>query len=77
VVVLDEDARAEIEAVVAGAAREHGGLLEHAEARRGLAGVDDLGAGAGDRLGVALGERRDAGQPLHEVERRSARRRAR
>ena len=41
VVVLDQDARAEVEAMVRAAAGEHRRLLEHAEAGRGLARVDD------------------------------------
>ena len=42
VVVLDQDGVGEAGAVAGAAAGAHGRLLEHAQARRGLAGVEDL-----------------------------------
>ena len=44
-------------------------LLQGPQPRRRLAGVEDAGAGAGDRLDEAGGQRRDAGEVAEEVER--------
>ncbi len=49
VVVLDEDAVVEADAVVGAAAEANGPLVERAEARRGLARVEDRAAGAAPR----------------------------
>ncbi len=68
VVVLGEHGVGERRAMVVAAAVPHGLALEHAQAGRGLAGVDDAGARAGDRRDVARGEGRDAAHPLGEVE---------
>jgi hypothetical protein len=70
VVVLDQDAVVERHPMVAPAAAAHRVLLERPPAGRGLARVDDVGAGAAHRFDVAAGERGDARQPLHEVQRR-------
>ena len=55
VVVLDEDAVGEVEAMVGAAAAEDGVLVEGAEAGDGLAGVEYVGLGAGEFVGVAGG----------------------
>ena len=55
--------------MVAAAAGRDRGLLQRPQPRRRLAGVEDLGAGAGHRLDVARGQRRDAGEVAEEVER--------
>ena len=60
VVLLDQDRVVEADAMVAPAARGDRGLLEGAQARRRLPRVEDPGAGAGDRLRVARGQRRHA-----------------
>ena len=57
------------------AAGAHRLLLERAQARRGLARVEDARAGALDRLHVARRQRRDARQPAEEVERHALGRR--
>ena len=46
-------------------------FLERAQAGDGLAGVEQDRAGAGDRLDIAAGQGRDAGQVLDGVERRA------
>ena len=55
--------------MVGAAAGADGVLLERAQARRGLAGVEDARARALDRRDVAGGERGDPGQAAEEVER--------
>jgi hypothetical protein len=68
VVFLDQDAVVEADAVVGAAADAHRVFLRQAQAGQGLAGVDDLGAGAGHGLHVGGGHGGGAGQQLHEVE---------
>ena len=68
VVVLGEHLVEEAEAVVGGAACAHGEALELAEPGRGLARVEDRGAGAFDGIDEPARERGDAGQALEEVE---------
>src|SRR6266446_2624828 len=70
VVVLDQDAVEQGVPVVEAAPGAHCGLLQRAQAGRGLAGVEQPGPGPGERLDVPAGERRDAAQPLQEVQRR-------
>ena len=77
VVVLDHHAAIEPEPVIGAAAAHHGVLLQHAQAGRGLAGVDQPGARAGDFLDVLRGLGGDAGEMLHDVERGALRRSAR
>src|SRR5207248_4190336 len=69
VVLLDEDRVVQSGPVVGAAARCDRALLELAQARRRLARVEDLRAGALDSADEARGERRDAGEPAEEVER--------
>ena len=69
VVVLDQRRVAERHPVVDAAAAAHGVLLERPQARGGLAGVADRGAGAGDGVDPVPGQRRDAGQVADQVER--------
>ena len=69
VVLLDQDRVVEAHAVVAPAARRDRGLLQLAQPRRRLAGVEDAGAGPGDRLDEARGEGGDAREVAEEVER--------
>ena len=68
VVVLDQHAVVEPEAVVARAAGRDRVLLKHAQARRSLARVNDLRVRALDGLDEAARERRDAGEALHQVQ---------
>ena len=56
--------------VIGPAARADGVFFQRAEAGRGLPRVEDLHVAARDRLDAAAGQRRDAAQPLDEVERR-------
>ena len=69
VVVLHERGVRQRHAVVDAAAAAHGVLLEHPQARRGLAGVAHLGAGALERVGPLRGRGRDAGEVAEQVER--------
>ena len=69
VVLLDQDRVVEADAVVAPAAGGDRRLLQRPQARRRLAGVEDAGAGAGDRLDEAGGQGGDAGEVAEEVER--------
>ena len=68
VVVLDQDGGVEPGAMVGAAAAAHGVLLEDAQRRRGLAGIEDGDAARG-RVDEARGQRGDARQPLQEVQR--------
>src|SRR6266536_1229485 len=70
VVVLDEDAVAEREAVVRPAAGAHGVLLQPPPAGRRLARVEEPRPAAprGERVGAAARQRRDTREPLQEVE---------
>ena len=56
-VVLDQHRVVEAEAVIGAAAKTHRLLFQGAQAGRGLAGADDLGLGAFDRVGQAPGSR--------------------
>ena len=69
VVVLDQDAVVQAEAMVRAAAAAHGELLQRAQARRRLARVEDRRAGAGDGVDVPARQRRDTGQPPEQVQR--------
>ena len=74
VVVLDENGVEEAEAVVDAAAQGDGVFVQRAKTRDGLAGVEDGGAGSGDRVDECAGERGDAAEALEEVEGRCVRR---
>ena len=67
----DQDAVVEADTVVDSAARQHRVLLCQTQAGQGLAGVDNAGFGAGDRIDIASRHRRGAGQKLEEIERRA------
>ena len=71
VVLLDQDRVVEADPVVAPAAGGDRRLLESAQARGRLTGVENRGAGAGDRLDVARRERGDPREVTEEVERRA------
>ena len=60
VIVFDEDAVLQIEAVIDAAAAADGVFIEHAEAGDGFAGVEDLGFCAGDGFDELVGEGGDA-----------------
>ena len=68
VVVLDQDRVEEADAMVRRAAGADGVLLQHAQRRRRLAGVEDRDAAAG-RVDEPARPRRDAGEPLQKIER--------
>ncbi len=68
VVVLDQDGRAQVGAVVRPAAAGDGRLVQLAQARGRLARVQDLDARSGDRRHITAGRGRDPGQPLQQVE---------
>ena len=69
VVLFDEHHVVKTHAVIAAAAAPHGILLRRAQAREGLAGVEDRAAGAGDRGGEAARLGGGRGEELQEVER--------
>ena len=73
VVVLDEHEVEEANAVVRAAAAVHSVFLEAPPAGRGLAGVEDFGLCAFHLLDELRGERGDAGETLHEVQRHTFR----
>jgi hypothetical protein len=70
VVVLDQNSVVESEAVVGASTRTDGVLLQGAHQRCGLASVED-GDVTGGRIDELSRERRDAGEPLNEIERRA------
>jgi hypothetical protein len=71
VVLLDQDRVVEPEPVVGAATGGDGGLLEAPKPWRGLAGVEDAHAGAGDRLHESGGLGGDAREVPEEVQRRA------
>ena len=71
VVVLDEEAAGEAGAVIRAAAAAHGVPLEGAQGGRRLPRVEKDGLRALQRVDVRAGHRRDAGEPLDEVEGRA------
>ena len=68
VVVLDQDRRGQIGAVVRAPAAGDRELVQAAQAGRGLAGIEDLDAGSGDSGHVSAGGRGDPGHALQEVD---------
>ena len=68
VVLFDEDAVEQADAVVAPAAAAHGVLLREPQPRNGLARVEERAACAGELLDVAARRGRRGGQRLQEVE---------
>ena len=70
-IVLDEDAVAETQAMIVSAAAAHRVFLQHAPARRRLAGVENLHRQIGDERRVAPRLRGDAAEPLKEIQRRA------
>ncbi len=73
VIVLDQHAVGEVEAMVLAAADADGVLLEDAETRRRLARVDEAGGETAEPLGKRGRHRRDAAQALEEVQGRALR----
>src|SRR5437868_2272231 len=71
VVVFDEHAIIQPEAVVEAAADRHRVLFKSAQSGRRLARVNDLCASAFDGVNITFCKRRDTGQPLQKVERRA------
>ena len=70
-IVLDQQAVVEPHAVVLRSAHPRRIFLEQAQARDGLARVEQRCAGAGDRVDIAAGQRGDAREMLESVERRA------
>ena len=70
-VFLDQDRIVETHAVIAASAAAHRVLLRRAQARNGLAGVEQGDGQAGDALAVALCGGCRARQCLQEIERRA------
>ena len=68
VVVLHQHGVGQVEAVVVAAADPHRVLLQHAQPGRGLAGVDQPGGKPAQARDERRGRRRDAAQPLDEVQ---------
>jgi len=66
VIVFDENARAEVEAVVAAAAHAHGVFFQKAKPRSGLARVGDAQAGALGCGHKGSRQRGNSGEPLQE-----------
>ena len=74
VVVLDQDRARQIHAVVLPPAAPHRVLLQRPPARQGLPRIENLGVGSAHRGYELRGQRGDAGQVLHEVQRDALRR---
>jgi len=68
VVVLDEDAGGEIDAVVGASAALDRVLIEDAEAGDGFTGVEDAGVGTLNGVDVMAGKGGDTAEVLHKVE---------
>jgi hypothetical protein len=68
VVVLEHDAVEETEAVIPATAAGHGVFFQHAPAGRGLARIQEAGAGFAEGVGVAAGLGGDAAEALEEIE---------
>src|SRR5690242_16193517 len=69
VVFLDQDRIVKADAVVVAAAATHGVFLRKAQARDGLAGIEDFRAGAADGVDIGARHRGGAGKRLKEIER--------
>ncbi len=67
-IVLDEDAGGEVDAVVGASAALDRVFLKDAQAGDGLAGVEDAGMGALNGVNIGAGEGGDAAEVLHQVE---------
>src|ERR1019366_2779621 len=65
---LDQYAIAQIEAMIVAATTGHGILVEDAQARRGLTGVQNYGPGARNRVHVAARQSGNAAHALHDIE---------
>ncbi|MNT27210.1 hypothetical protein D3C72_1628310 [compost metagenome] len=68
-VVLDHHAVVQAQPVVQAAAAGHRMLFQRAQARRGLAAVDQARLGMGNGLGIGCRMVGDAAQTLHDVQR--------
>jgi hypothetical protein len=68
VVVFNQERVVEAETVVDAPAAAYGVFLKGAEARRGLASVDDHRFQRADRVNVGAGERSDAAQSAQKVQ---------
>jgi hypothetical protein len=68
VIVLDENAGGEIDAVIGASAAEDGVFLENAHARNGLTGIEDACVRTFNGIDVFAGEGGDAAEMLEQVE---------
>ena len=68
VIVLDENAGGEIDAVIGAAAAKHRVFLQRAHAGHGLARVEHAGVRALNRVGIFARERGDAAQVLQQIQ---------
>ena len=68
VIVLDQHSVGKIQAMVLTAAAAHCVLVEHPQAGRGLAGVEDACPGPGNRIHKLASQGGDAAQPLQKVQ---------
>ena len=67
-VVLDQDSRGQVDAVIGSSAAKHRILFESPHTGDGFARVEHVGMGSLDCVGVFTRQRRDATQVLHQVE---------
>ena len=67
-VVLDQDAIPQTEAVIRPATQRHGPFFQDPQARRRLPGIDDPGPEPLHRVAELRRQRGDAGQPLQEIQ---------
>ena len=68
VVVLDEHAVGEIEPVILSPAATHRIFVDHAQARRGFAGIENSRLGARDGIHKLAGQRGDPAHALQEIQ---------
>src|SRR5208282_6407721 len=68
VVLFDEDAAVQAEAVIRPASGAHRVFLQRAQTRMGLSGVDDTGTGTRDCIDEAARLSGDSGKELHKIE---------
>ena len=71
VILFDENAVVESDAMIGAAAHAHGIFLREPQAGQRFAGIDDFRARAGYRFDEAAGAGGHRGEHLHEVQRRA------
>ena len=71
VIVFEQDSVGEVEAVILPSAAADGVFVDHAQAGRGLASIENAGLGAGNCVDKFAGQSGDAAHPLQKIEHHS------